>query len=251
MHPVVQVIIGFQFGVGQRPVVGHAVLGFEAEIGGMKAGKVGTPMDGAAAHGVIHQGGNGRFRLPHRIVLRQAAQVGIGIKVGLPMPLGVGFAGVKSVQRHPAALLQADHLDAGLRQAPTESAPGCPGSDDQNIGYVVSVSHSALPVATREFPVILTGSATVRSRRINALSNPGLPGSPRQREGRLPYGRCPWYGPAGLTAARTPPLRPGRRPRTSFPSRIGPPAAPFRKAAWSGCARRWRRWDGPGKCPNR
>ena len=196
VHPVVQVIIGFQFGVGQRPVVSHAVLGFEAEVGGMKAGKVGTPMDGAAAHGVIHQGGNGRFRLPHRIVLRQAAQVGIGVKVGLPMPLGVGFTGVKSIQRHPAALLQADHLDAGLRQAPTESAPGCPGPDDQNIGYVVSVSHSALPVATREFPVIFN---RLRNRPFPENKRPfqsGIALFPRQREGRLPYGRVSlvWAG---------------------------------------------------------
>ena len=162
VHPVVQVIIGFQFGVGQRPVVGHAILGFEAEVGGMKAGEVGSPMDRAAAHGVIHQGGNGRFRLPHRIILRQAAQVGIGIKVGLPMQLGRRIAGVKGIQRHPAALFQADHFDAGLGQAPTESAPGGAGADDQNIGQVVSVSHSALPVATRGFPGISAGFATAR-----------------------------------------------------------------------------------------
>ena len=39
VHPVVQVVVGFQFGVGHGPVVGHAVLGLEDKVGGMEAGK--------------------------------------------------------------------------------------------------------------------------------------------------------------------------------------------------------------------
>ena len=148
---VVLVVVGFQLEVVHGPVVGHAVQGLEAEVGRMKPGKVGTPVDGAAAHGVVHIGSDGRVVLVDRIVLRQPAEVGVGMEVGLPVQLRLGLADRKGVQRHPAALFQTNHPDPGLGQAPGEGPAGSAGADDENVGDVVFAAHGNAPVRLADY----------------------------------------------------------------------------------------------------
>ena len=107
----------------------------------MEPGEVGTPVDGAAAHRVVHVRRDGGVILVYRIVLRQPAEIGVGMEVGLPVQLCLRLVYRKGVQRHPAALLQAHHLDPGLGQAPRESSAGSAGPDDQDVGNVVLAAH--------------------------------------------------------------------------------------------------------------
>ena len=107
----------------------------------MEAGEVGSPVDGAAAHRVVHIRGDGGIVLVDGVVLGQAAEVGVGVKVGLPVQLRLRFADRKGVLRHPAALLQADYLDAGLSETPGKSAAGSAGADDQNVSDVALIAH--------------------------------------------------------------------------------------------------------------
>ena len=144
VHPVVLVVVRFQLKVVHRPVVGHAVQRPQAEVGGMEAGEMGAPVDGAAAYGVVHIGRNGGVILVDGIVLRQAAEVGVGVEVGLPVQLGLGFTDREGVERHPAALFQTDDLDAGLGEAPGKSAAGGAGADDENVGDVAVIAHRLL-----------------------------------------------------------------------------------------------------------
>ena len=226
VHYIVQVIIGFQLGISHRPVISHPVLRLQPKVRRMKAGKVGTPMDCAASHGVIHQRRDWRFLLPHRVILRQAAQVGIGVKVRLPMQLGVRLLGGKGVQWYPAALLQAHHLNARLRQAPGKSRPGSPGSNNQNIRHFFSLSHSALlktlPSVTR--PVAAVGRLCL----LASLSHYPMATPIRKPGPALVPPRS--FPSTPVTSAQTPPLPPARRRRTSSPARTARPAAPSHAA---------------------
>ena len=63
---VVLLVIGGQILVGDRPVVGDAVEGFDLEVGGAEAREVRAPQDGGAPDRVVEQRLDGRFRIVDR-----------------------------------------------------------------------------------------------------------------------------------------------------------------------------------------
>ena len=62
-HPgIVQIVVRLEVGIGDRPVVGHAVEAPDPEVGRVKARRMCGPMDGAAADRVEHQRRDRRTR---------------------------------------------------------------------------------------------------------------------------------------------------------------------------------------------
>ena len=121
-HPVVEVVERLELRIGQGPVVGHAIERAHPEVGGVKTREVGTPVDGAAAHGVIHQRGDGRCRVVHRIVRRQAPEVGVGMEGTLAVQFPIVESRRVGPGIEPLPLLQAHDVDPRLTQAPGEGS---------------------------------------------------------------------------------------------------------------------------------
>ena len=128
---------GFEGPVVDGPVVRNAVEGTDSEVGRVESREVRRIEDGAAAHGVVVEHGNGGIGVVHRVVRRQLPNVGAGRELLRPgrLPIAPGawvFGGI-----HPPALLQADNPHPRFGKAPRHRRPGRPGANDEHIDRVI------------------------------------------------------------------------------------------------------------------
>ena len=166
-HRVVLLVVRLQVPVGQRPVVGNAIEALDAEIRGTKARKVPAPVDRATPDGIEHERDNGRPVHVDGIVFRALAYIRVLGKIGRPVMLPIGPVMGIRLRVHPAALLQADDRQPGLRQRPRHRRARRPRTDDEHI------RHTILRRQHRPPPDSPSVSRTVRFRYKHSRRMPG------------------------------------------------------------------------------
>ena len=180
-HPVVQIEVGLERRIVDRPVVGHAVETPHAEVRGAEARKVRAPVDRAAAHRVVHQRRDRRPRVVDRIVLGEPSHVGLGIPVGVAMQLPVSRPVRIGARVDPVPLLQAHDADAGARKHPDDGRAGGASADHEHVGPIVS-GHARLSQ---------TGSLPGRCGNGQAGSRPGICVTRRACDAQSAVSRAP------------------------------------------------------------
>ena len=139
---VVLVEVWLQVRIGHREIVGHAVQRLHPEVRRAEPREVGAPVDGAPAHGIVHQRRDGRVVVVDRVILREAPHVGVGAHVRETGQLPVVPATGIVVRLDPSALLQADDVESGPGEMPGEGSPRRARPYDHNVGYVVPAAQS-------------------------------------------------------------------------------------------------------------
>ena len=137
-HPgIVQIVVRLEVGIGDRPVVGHAVEAPDLEVRRVKARRVCGPVDGAAADRVEHQRRDVGLAVVHRIVLGQAADIRVEAEARGSAEFPVCEAGRVLLRLLPSALLEAQNAEPGIREPPGHRRAGGTGADDQNVDECV------------------------------------------------------------------------------------------------------------------
>src|SRR6202044_46417 len=117
--------------IGNRPVRRQAMFVALAEVGGPEARPNRAVDIGRAADPVPHQ--NLRGVCLHRIVVWVMALVDVGAPVRAPLP-GPVRAVVRMISRlDPCALLEAEHIEAALRENRGRERPSSARADNQHI----------------------------------------------------------------------------------------------------------------------
>ena len=125
--------IGIEFRIGERPIFRDAVIGEDAEILRPETGRMGRPVDRAAADTIADHWLYRRAIVFDRVVRGAAPQIGIGIL----RPLGQARPRCR-VTRHlpvvePVTTLDADNAQPGGRQSPCRCRTGWPRPDHSDV----------------------------------------------------------------------------------------------------------------------
>ena len=133
--------------IGERPVLGDAVEGPDLEVGRHGAHPVPGEHDGAAADTVEHQRFDGAVGAVDRIVGLVLPHVRAGVPLLEAGQFVFRLARGEVVGQVPAALLEADDLQALPGQFEGRYPAGCAGADNEDIGFIdvssgVHQSHS-------------------------------------------------------------------------------------------------------------
>ena len=128
---------GVEQGVVDWPVVGDAVEGLDAEVGGVETGKMRGVENRAAADGVEVGDRDGRVVVVDRIVRRAVAEVGTDRVIPslqhFPVaPVARVFGGI-----HPVALFHAHDAHPGFGEAPRDGGAGRTRAYNQDINDIV------------------------------------------------------------------------------------------------------------------
>ena len=129
--------IGVEPGIVDRPVVGDAVEGPDAEVGGVETGEMRGIENRAAADGVEVGDRYGRVVVVDRIVRGAVAEVGTDRVIAslqhFPVaPVARIFGGI-----HPVALFHAHDAHSGFGEAPRDGGAGRARAYDQDINDIV------------------------------------------------------------------------------------------------------------------
>jgi hypothetical protein len=122
---VIQIVIGLEIEIGERPIVAHAVERAGLEVRRMQARKMRRPIDGRAADPVPHQRLEGRSGIIDRIIGRRAVAAGLQPQIGRCRPgperqaLPIGPLRRKIAAVEPIAALEAENAE--VRRAPGEA----------------------------------------------------------------------------------------------------------------------------------
>lgn len=135
-EPVHPVVVRGEVGVGDGPVVAHAVEAADGEVGRQQTRPLGAVEEAGAADRVVHDRRHVRVGQVQRVVRRQIADVRVvgPLVLDQQLPLGVVDRVVRRVD--PVALLQADHAETACGQRVRDDPAGGPGADDENVGHV-------------------------------------------------------------------------------------------------------------------
>ena len=126
--------------VGERPILGDTVEGLHPEVRRHRPHPVPGEQDGAAADTVEHQRLDRAVGAVDRIVGLVLPDIRAGVPLLEPGQFPFRLARGEVVGQVPAALLQADDLQALPGQFQGRNAAGCSGADDEDIGLVIDLS---------------------------------------------------------------------------------------------------------------
>ncbi len=212
--PIGPVEVGQELEVVDRPIVGHTIERSNAEVGRQGTRPGAGEDDRGATHRVVHQRGNRGVILDDRVVLGQAADVRAGgpVLAGLQLPVELVARVIRPIE--PLALLEADDLEAGLREAETDDTARRAGTDDQDVcGFHghgrLLLRRDGLPTSSRIKQTFSIGAARTRLRAPRGRSRDAragqavATGSSRPTSTRTSVRCARSASPSGISGRRT------------------------------------------------
>src|ERR1700722_11247956 len=143
---VIPVIVGLQFLIRNRPIIGDPVQCPRSEVRRVHAREMSGPVVGTPAHRIEHQHGwRGCASFCYWIILPALANVGAEVKcapAGLSFPVRKGGGIIRRF--NPAPLFQAHHFCAKIGQTLCNNSACGPRANYKDVNFVIRHCYASL-----------------------------------------------------------------------------------------------------------